>query len=47
VCTQISPCGVSGGQSCTETDFSLEFFGFLVSIISLGSVVIYHLGDEQ
>jgi hypothetical protein len=47
-CAQVSPCGICGGQSGSETDFSLSSSVFPVNIIPpLPSILIYHLGDKQ
>jgi hypothetical protein len=47
VCARVSSCGICGGQSGTGTDF-LRVLRFPLSIsFHCGSILIYHLRDEQ
>jgi hypothetical protein len=44
----VNPREIGGGQSDTETGFSLEFFGFfLASVIPLWFSILMYLDDEQ
>jgi hypothetical protein len=46
--TQADPYRICGGQSGTGTDSSYEIFGFPLSVsFHRGSILIYHLGNEQ
>jgi hypothetical protein len=48
VCSRFSPCGMCGGQSCSEICFCPRSLVSPVSIITPWlSTVIYHLGDEK
>jgi hypothetical protein len=47
VCAQVSPCGISGGQSSSGANFFLQFLLFPVTIVPPWlPMLIYHLGGR-